>query len=107
MQHLSRADQVFKAQPGWVSFAEHARQTADFVIDCLNQGDQAPMYSWNLRREQAVLDAWCELVHEGSPRVCNGATIAGESSGGNLPVLHLIYSGTALDALTAGLAATP
>lgn len=103
MRCLSRADRVFRNQPGWLPSDERVQQTADAVIELL--GTPSPtMYSWKYGTEQDVLNAWTSRVSgptEGTPRLCNSASLSTANAE------RLVFYGIALDALTAATVVTP
>jgi hypothetical protein len=103
MRYISRADRVFRQEPGWVSSDTQTLHTADAVIARL--GEQSPtMYSWSHPREQDVLNAWKAHVtgeSEGDPCLCNDAALSTTNT-----TQQLVFYGIALDTLTAATAAT-
>lgn len=102
MRYLSRADQVFRREPGWVSSDALTLRTADAVIERIRELSPT-MYSWSYAGEQAVLNTWKQLVtgnSEGDPRLCNEAALSTAATD------RLVFFGIALDAMTAATAVT-
>lgn len=101
MRYISRADQVFRRESGWVSSDAKIQSTADAVIAQLREADPT-MYSWSYRSEKGVLSAWKARVSgesEGNPILCNNAALSSAD-----PRENLSFYGIALDALTAATA---
>lgn len=104
MRYISRADQAFRQESGWVSSDTQTLHTADAVIAMLGEQSPSPtMYSWNFPKEKDVLNSWKAHVtgeSEGVPCLCNDAALSTD------PTEQLVFYGIALDTLTAATAVT-
>lgn len=100
MRYVSRADRVFRQEPGWITHDAQSLNTADAVIARLAEPSPT-MYSWSYSKEQAILNAWRARLSgnaEGDPCLCSDARLSIDATP------QLVFYGIALDVLTAATA---